>query len=98
MRPLEKYLLTNSPVPRHATTSIQSVTRSPVFLSLKSRSTARVKLATGVPVWVWRSSGSRDRRPMITMWFRLIDHHPSCLVHHAPSIVCMLVNLPSCPR
>ena len=38
------------------TTGIQSVARSPLALSLKSRSTAREKEATGLPAWVYRNS------------------------------------------
>ena len=64
MRPLVKYLLTNSAVLRQATTSIKSVSFSPLW-DLKSRSTAREKDVTAVPLPVRRSSGSRVRRPMM---------------------------------
>ncbi len=72
MRPLVKYLLTNSAVERQATQSIKSVSFSPPSLDLKSRSQARVKLHTLVPLWVLRSSGSRTIRPMMTMWFNIL--------------------------
>ena len=66
MRPLAKYWQTNSAVWRQATTSMKSVAFSPLSRLLKSRSTAREKDVTAVPVCVRRSSGSRVRRPMIT--------------------------------
>ena len=72
MRPLVKYLLTNSAVERQATQSMKSVSFSPPSLDLKSRSQARVKLHTLVPLWVLRSSGSRTIRPMMTMWFNML--------------------------
>lgn len=37
------------------------------LLDLKSRSTARVKLATAIPLPVRRSSGSRTKRPMMVI-------------------------------
>ena len=62
MLPLAKYVWTNSAVFRHATQSIKSVCFSP-----KSRSQATVKETTGVWDWVYLSSGSRVRRPIMLM-------------------------------
>nr|DAJ50368.1 MAG TPA: hypothetical protein [Caudoviricetes sp.] len=70
MRPLEKYLLTNSAVLRHATTSMKSVSFSPDW-DLKSRSTATVKDATAVPLLVRRNSGSRVIRPITIILFSM---------------------------
>ena len=70
MRPLVKYLATNSAVLRQATTSMKSVLFSPLW-DLKSRSTASEKLVTGVELAVLRSSGSRVKRPMIKILFSI---------------------------
>src|SRR5690606_20659796 len=57
---------------RHATMSIKSAPRLPSSPA-KGLSTASVKVATGVPFWVYRRFGSAVKRPMSITLF--IHHH-----------------------
>ena len=71
MRPFAKYLLTNSAVFLHATTSMKSVSFSPPC-PLKSRSTASANEVTAVPLPVRRSSGSRVNLPIKIILFSIL--------------------------
>ena len=71
--PLQKYLHTNSAVPRHATISMKSASRTPLAPT-NCRFTARVKLVTDTPLGVCFSSGPAYSRPIRTAWFNIGSH------------------------
>src|SRR5690606_23754476 len=62
-RPLVMFWATTSASLRHATMLIKSAPRLPSSPT-KGLSTASVKVATGVPFWVYRRFGSAVKRPM----------------------------------
>src|SRR5690606_36641526 len=78
---------------RHATMSIKSAPRLP-SLSTKGLSTASVKVATGVPFWVYRRFGSAVKRPMSITLF-ITQHLVGCSVHFPHLLIkSTLVDLP----